>query len=60
MEYIFCGLAGIYLSGLLEEIRLALVQENASGKVEIVIEEINVKQARLFSLLIMDDLWMTK
>jgi hypothetical protein len=30
---------------------LALVQGNASGKVEMVVEEMDVKQARLFSLL---------
>ena len=35
----------------LNDIRLALVQGNASGKVEMVVEEMNIKQARLFSLL---------
>ena len=35
----------------LEGIRLALVQEKAGGKVEMVVEEMNVKQAQLFSLL---------
>ena len=44
----------------LEEIRLALVQGNASGKVEMVVEEMDVKQARLFSLLDFGDLLITK
>ena len=35
----------------LDDIRLALVQGNESGKVEMVVEEMDVKQARLFSLL---------
>jgi transposase len=35
----------------LDDIRFALVQGNVSGKVEMVVEEMDVKQARLFSLL---------
>ena len=35
----------------LGEIRLALVQETSGRKVEMVVEEMNTKQARLFSLL---------
>ncbi len=35
----------------LEGIRIALVQEKLSGKVEVVVEEMDAKQARLFSLL---------
>ncbi len=35
----------------LEGIRIALVQEKLSGKVEVMVEEMDAKQARLFSLL---------
>jgi len=34
----------------LEEIRIALVQDKSGGKVEVVVEEMDAKQARLFSL----------
>jgi len=34
----------------LEGIRIALVQEKSGGKVEVVVEEMDAKQARLFSL----------
>jgi hypothetical protein len=35
----------------LEGIRVALVKQKSGGKVEILMEEINAKQARLISLL---------
>ncbi|HUV83506.1 MAG TPA: hypothetical protein VMW53_10600 [archaeon] len=35
----------------LESIRIALVQEKLGGKVEMVVEEMGAKQAKLFSLL---------
>ena len=35
----------------LEGIRVALVKEKSGGKVEVVVEEMDAKQARLFSLL---------
>lgn len=39
------------LVGELDEIRIAIVQEKSGGKVEMVVEEMGAKQARLFSLL---------
>ena len=35
----------------LEGIRIALVEDKGTGKCELVVEDMNVKQARLFSLL---------
>lgn len=49
-----CRHLGLSLKKLMEEfdgIRLALVQRKVSSKVELVVEEMNAKQARLFSLL---------
>ncbi len=49
-----CKYLGLSLRRLVEElggIRLALVQRNTGGKVNLVVEEIDAKQARLFSLL---------
>ncbi|MGP8320409.1 MAG: IS1634 family transposase, partial [Methanosarcinaceae archaeon] len=49
-----CKHLNLSIKRLVEEldgIRLALVQGYASGKVEMVVEEMDVKQARLFSLL---------
>jgi transposase len=39
------------LVGELDEIRIAIVQEKSGAKVEMVVEEMGAKQARLFSLL---------
>ena len=49
-----CKHLGLSLGQLVEElrdIRLALVQKKSSRKVEIMVEEMDVMQARLFSLL---------
>ena len=49
-----CKHVGLSLGQLVEElreIRLALVQKKSGRKVEMVVEEMDVKQARLFSLL---------
>ena len=49
-----CKHLGLSLGQLVEElrdIRLALVQKKSSRKVEIVVEEMDAQQARLFSLL---------
>jgi transposase len=49
-----CKHLRLSLRGLVEElggIRLALVQGKTGGKVDLVFEEMDVKQARLFSLL---------
>jgi len=49
-----CKFLGLSLKRLVEElggIRLDLVQGKTGGKVDLVVEEMNIKQARLFSLL---------
>ena len=49
-----CKYLGLSLRRLVEElggIRLALVQGKTGGKVDLVVEEIDAKQARLFSLM---------
>ena len=49
-----CKFLGLSLRRLVEElggIRLALVQGKTGGKVDLVVEEMDVRQARLFSLL---------
>ncbi len=49
-----CKYLGLSLKRLVEElegIRVALVQGKTGGKVDLVVEEMDAKQARLFSLL---------
>jgi len=49
-----CKHLGLSIGQLVEElrdIRLALVQEKSGRKVEIIVEKLDAKQARLFSLL---------
>ena len=43
------GLKGVV--GELEGIRIALAEDNGAGKCELIVEDMNAKQARLFSLL---------
>jgi len=49
-----CKFLGLSIRRLVEElggIRVALVQGKMGGKVDLVVEEMDAKQARLFSLL---------